>query len=84
MKIWISDVRGKDGPFAELVEAQLHLRNASQLGLHALLFLGEGETRGGVQLLEAPAALPIKLQQVRVVLPVGRKNGALPRKWFIC
>lgn len=54
---------------AELVEAVLHLGDAGQLRLQPLLLLGEREARGRVQLLEAPAALAVELQQVRVVLP---------------
>lgn len=49
----------------------LHLGNAGQLGLQPLLLLGEGEARRRVQLLEAPAPLPVELQQVGVVLPGG-------------
>ncbi len=49
----------------------LHLGNAGQLGFQPLLLLGEGEARRRVQLLEAPASLPVELQQVGVVLPVG-------------
>lgn len=49
----------------------LHLGNAGQLGLQPLLLLGEREARRGVQLLEAPASLPVELQQVGVVLPGG-------------
>lgn len=61
---------------AQLVEAKLHLRNAGQLGLQPLLLLRQGEARGRVQLLEAPAAHAVELQQVGVVLP-SRKDSAL-------
>lgn len=54
---------------AKLVESVLHLGNACQLGLQTLFLLREGEPRGRVQLLEPPAALAVKLQQVGVVLP---------------
>lgn len=59
---------------AELVEALLHLGDAGQLALQPLLLLGEREASGRVQLLEAPAALAVKLQQVRVVLPAGETD----------
>ena len=56
----------------------LHLGNAGQLGLQSLLLLGEREARRRVQLLEAPASLPVELQQVGVVLPAGGEGGL---KW---
>lgn len=52
----------------------LHLGNAGQLGFQPLLLLGQRETRRCVQLLEAPASLPVELEQVGVVLP-GRRAG---------
>lgn len=66
---------------AELVEAMLHLGNAGQLGLQPLLLLGECEARRSVQLLEAPASLPVELQQVGVVLPGG---GERMKAHLIC
>lgn len=56
---------------AELVEAMLHLGDTRQLGLQPLFLLGEGEAGRRVQLFEAPASLPVELQQVGVVLPAG-------------
>ena len=53
------------------VEAMLHLRDSGQLGFQPLFLLSEGEAGRCVQLLKAPAALPVKLQQVGVILPGG-------------
>lgn len=59
----------------------LHLGNAGQLGLQPLFLLGEGEARCRVQLLEAPASLPVELQQVSVVLPGGGEDGFKAGEW---
>ena len=49
----------------------LHLWDSGQLGFQPLFLLSEGEAGRCVQLLKAPAALPVKLQQVGVILPGG-------------
>lgn len=61
----------------------LHLGNAGQLGLQPLLLLGEGEACRGVQLLEAPAALAVELQQVGVVLPGSGESHAESTPFYL-
>lgn len=60
---------------AQLYQPLLHLGNSRELGLESELLVLQGNTRGGVQLLKAPAALAVKLQQVGVVLPVSRGSS---------
>lgn len=54
----------------QFVQSLLHLGNAGELGLQALLLLSQREPSCCVQLLEPPASLTVKLQQMCVVLPV--------------
>lgn len=61
----------------------LHLGNAGQLGLQPLFLLGEGEACRCVQLLEAPAALTVELQQVGVVLPGGGESHAESTPFYL-
>lgn len=57
---------------AQLYQPLLHLGNSRELGFEPKLLVLQGNTRGGVQLLKAPAAFAVKLQQVGVVLPASR------------
>ncbi len=62
---------------AELVpNRDTDLRHPGELPLEPLLLLLERETRGRVELLHAPAALPVKLQEVVVKLPATHKGFA--------
>lgn len=57
--------------FTQFIQSLLHFRNSCKLGFQSLFFLTQWQTDSGVQLLETPATLSIKLQQVSVVLPAA-------------
>lgn len=65
----VEDLGALAQDLAELLETPLHLGDACQLLLQPLLLLCQAQAGGRVQLLELPAALPVELEQVRVVLP---------------
>lgn len=62
---------------AELLKAPLHLGDACQLLLQALLLFSQAQAGSRIQLLKLPASLPIKLQQVCVVLPEQERDRKL-------